>query len=132
MPDKSKIFFLLVIFLVIVTSPFIYNMVRTPAGVVVKLNTPVIDNMTVKQCILPKEQMIHDHMKILNSWRDDVVRGNHREFGKIDGVMYEKSLQLTCLHCHSNKSEFCDRCHTYASVSVYCWDCHVAQKENKL
>ena len=26
------------------------------------------------------------------------------------------SLSNTCLDCHSNKAEFCDNCHTYASV----------------
>jgi hypothetical protein len=42
------------------------------------------------------------------------------------------SLSNTCLDCHSNKAEFCDRCHNYASVSPYCWDCHIDNpKENK-
>jgi hypothetical protein len=39
------------------------------------------------------------------------------------------SLTGTCLTgCHTNKAEFCDRCHNYAAVSVYCWDCHVDPK----
>ena len=28
------------------------------------------------------------------------------------------SLSNTCLDCHSNKAEFCDRCHNYASVTA--------------
>jgi hypothetical protein len=39
------------------------------------------------------------------------------------------SLTRTCLDCHSNKAEFCDRCHTYMAVDPYCWDCHVEPKE---
>jgi hypothetical protein len=41
------------------------------------------------------------------------------------------SLQNTCMQCHPNKAEFCDRCHNYASVKPYCWDCHVEPKEKK-
>ena len=33
------------------------------------------------------------------------------------------SLSNTCLDCHSNKADFCDKCHNYASVRPYCWDC---------
>ncbi|MCF7809732.1 hypothetical protein K9N50_01950 [bacterium] len=31
----------------------------------------------------------------------------------------------SCIECHSNKEQFCDRCHTYMSVDPYCWDCHI-------
>jgi hypothetical protein len=34
----------------------------------------------------------------------------------------------TCLGCHKNKSEFCDRCHSYSGVDPYCMDCHVLPK----
>jgi hypothetical protein len=34
------------------------------------------------------------------------------------------SLEDTCFKCHSNTSQFCDSCHTYAGVQPYCWDCH--------
>ncbi len=38
-------------------------------------------------------------------------------------------LTGTCLTgCHTNKADFCDRCHNYAGVSVYCWECHVDPK----
>jgi hypothetical protein len=42
------------------------------------------------------------------------------------------SLSNTCLDCHSNYTEFCERCHQYASIEPYCWDCHINNpKENK-
>jgi hypothetical protein len=47
------------------------------------------------------------------------------------GKTYYKSLQLTCMDCHSNKTQFCDQCHNYMGVTPYCWDCHIAPKENQ-
>ena len=41
------------------------------------------------------------------------------------GKEFEMSLSNTCIECHDNKAEFCDRCHNYASVRPYCWDCHI-------
>jgi hypothetical protein len=70
-----------------------------------------------------------DHMTLLNEWRDLVVRENQRTYTATDGTEYEMSLTKTCLDCHSNKEEFCDKCHTYADVSPYCWDCHVESME---
>lgn len=97
------------------------------------LDTPVIKAMTKKQCIKPTEYMAANHMQILNDWRDQIVRdGENRNFGAVDGVMYEKSLQHTCLKCHSNPKEFCDKCHSYASVHVYCWDCHVRPNDENI
>ena len=34
------------------------------------------------------------------------------------------SLTRGCLDCHSNKAEFCDRCHASAGVTPKCFDCH--------
>ena len=34
----------------------------------------------------------------------------------------------SCMSCHSNKDEFCDRCHDYLAVKPYCWECHVEPK----
>jgi hypothetical protein len=77
------------------------------------------------------------HMDLLNTWRDDYVRG--QEDGDIqlmihqapDGKKYVKSLSNTCLSsgCHSNKDEFCTRCHNYAGVIPYCWECHQVPKQ---
>jgi len=44
---------------------------------------------------------------------------------RIKDVEFDMSLSNTCLSCHTNKAEFCDKCHGYASVDPYCWDCHV-------
>ena len=69
--------------------------------------------------------------RILESWRHFIA--GEDEGGKKfqGGRIYYKSLQTTCMDCHSNKSKFCDQCHNYVGVSPYCWDCHVEPKENK-
>lgn len=76
-------------------------------------------------CILPGKAMRADHMHILDEWREQVVRNGERNYVAPDGKGYNMSLSNTCLECHDNKEEFCDRCHSYASVRTYCWDCHV-------
>ena len=62
------------------------------------------------------------------TWRDEVVRVNQRTFEAPDGREWEKSLTRTCLACHAEKAEFCDKCHDYLGVQPYCWDCHVDPK----
>ena len=47
-----------------------------------------------------------------------------------DGKKWQTSLQNTCMACHANKAEFCDKCHNANSVSPYCWDCHVEPQGN--
>jgi hypothetical protein len=69
-----------------------------------------------------------EHMQLLDVWREAVVRRGERTYVSPDGKEYDMSLSNTCLDCHANKTEFCDRCHNYASVQPYCWDCHIDDK----
>lgn len=80
-------------------------------------------------CVLPEEQMLAEHMQLLNVWRDDVLRTGDRSRFEIDGKTYAKSLQKTCMKCHPSKIDFCDKCHAKTSVTPSCWDCHVAPVE---
>ncbi len=82
-------------------------------------------------CVEPKEFMRAEHMQLLNSWRDEALREEKREYISSSGVKWEISLQNTCMKCHTNKAEFCDKCHNANSVDPYCWDCHVAPKGNE-
>ena len=81
-------------------------------------------------CILPAREMRAEHMQILNPWRDMALREGKRAYTAKDGRIWEVSLQNTCMKCHGNKADFCDKCHTTNSVSPYCWDCHVEPKGN--
>jgi len=118
----------LVIFVVLVTFPFWYNLGKAAPAPELELTDRA---KAEKTCIQSKAYMKAEHMQILNVWRDTVVRDAKRLYVSSSGKEFEMSLSNTCLDCHSNKAEFCDRCHTYASVSPYCWDCHVYPEEKK-
>ncbi|MEM5786301.1 MAG: sulfate reduction electron transfer complex DsrMKJOP subunit DsrJ [Syntrophobacteraceae bacterium] len=125
----------LLIFIGLATFPIWFSGLKAAPPPVPSIDTPVIQKMAQKQCILPKEEMRTAHMQLLNDWRTEVVRNGKRMYVAPDGKTYEMSLQNECIRCHSNKSQFCDSCHTYAGLKAdstpYCWTCHVAPKENK-
>jgi len=124
MYDGGKIIPGLIIFVLFITFPIWYN--RGNARTVPQPELP----KKFKQCVLPDADMRAEHMQLLNRWRDKVLRTGDRSFDvKIGDTMYQKSLMNTCMQCHTSKKKFCDRCHTYASVTPYCWDCHVAPVE---
>ncbi len=77
-----------------------------------------------KQCIEPTEWMRARHMELLDTWRQAVVRDDARVYVASDGRRHAMSLTGTCLRCHAEPAKFCDRCHAYAAVDAYCWDCH--------
>ncbi|MBL0713305.1 MAG: sulfate reduction electron transfer complex DsrMKJOP subunit DsrJ [Desulfosarcina sp.] len=123
MNDKGKIIAGIVIFIVVATSPFWYNMLipKAPAP------DPVLTQKAkdAKTCVRDKAFMTANHMQLLDEWRDTVVRKAERIYVNAEGREYNMSLSNTCLDCHANKTEFCDRCHDYASIEPYCWDCHI-------
>ena len=128
MYDGGKIITGIVIFLIIVTFPMWYNVAIGNATY--KPEPKIIAKE--KNCVA--QNMRTNHMEILNDWRDTVVRKGNRYYTTTytnykDGKI-EMSLSHTCMDCHSNKSQFCDKCHNYLSVDPYCWECHVEPKED--
>ena len=128
MYDGGKIIIGLIIGLLILLFPFLYD-----AGKAAKVPEPELTAMAkeAKECVLPKSEIRAQHMKLLDEWRQEVVRDAERVYMSADGRTFDKSLQNTCMNCHSNKSKFCDQCHTYMGVAPFCWDCHIAPKENE-
>ena len=133
--DGKYILIGLLVFVGLATFPVWYDHGKAVAPADPSLNTPVIAGMMVKRCILPKEQMITEHMKLLNVWRTQVVRYGKRVYVAPDGEKYAMSLETECFRCHSNKADFCDRCHNYAGLDKatdpYCFSCHVVPSEKK-
>jgi hypothetical protein len=127
MYDGGKIIAGLIIGLGLLSFPVFYN-----AGKAAKAPERVltVKAQEAKECIEPKAFMATNHMKMLDQWRHEVVRNADRFYQSTSGKMYEKSLQNTCMNCHSNKTKFCDQCHNYMDVNPYCWDCHIAPKES--
>ncbi len=124
MYNGGKIITGLIIFALIITAPFWLNIGQADEPPEISLDTPVINQLSEKECIESAEFMRSQHPQLLNDWRDQVVREGKTVYTSSSGKEYQISLDNTCLQCHSNRSEFCDACHAYTSVDPYCWDCH--------
>jgi hypothetical protein len=122
MKDKNKILAGLAIFIAAITFPFWFNLGKAAPAPELELTEKA---KAAKTCVMSTEFMKAEHMQLLDVWRHNVVRGRKRMFVNAEGKEFNMSLSNTCLDCHSNKEQFCDRCHNYASVTPYCWDCHI-------
>lgn len=131
MYDSGKIITGLIIFAGVVTFPFWYNVGRSAPPPEPKIDTPIIQQLQEKQCVETTSYMRSSHMQLLNNWRTWVVRDGHRIYVADNGKRYNMSLQNTCLRCHLNKKDFCDRCHDYLGVKPDCWSCHIEPKGEK-
>ncbi len=121
----GKIIAGLVIFLGLVSLPFWFNVGGNYEQPKVELPK------NAKECVAPVENMRTSHMQLLDEWRDMALREGKRTYISANGKEYTISLVNTCMQCHNSKKEFCDKCHTAAGVTPYCWDCHVPPKEAK-
>ena len=88
-----------------------------------------------KQGVESREYMRAKHMDLLKEWQESAVREGKRIYVATDGKRYEMSLTRTCLECHRNTAEFCDRCHNYMMVEYVrprfeCWDCHTPKERS--
>lgn len=127
--DRWKVLTGIVIFLIAVTFPIWYGKAKSVPPPDLKLDTPAIQALKEKLCVEPAPTMRANHMRLLTSWRDSAVRDGNRTYRASDGKDYTISLAGTCLECHSNKTEFCDRCHDYAGAKPNCWNCHIMPEE---
>jgi hypothetical protein len=128
--NKNIIIAGLAIFVIAVLSPIWFNMVTTTQAA----PEPVLSDKAkaAKKCVLDKADMRANHMSLLDEWRDSVVRDADRMYTAANGHTFNMSLSTgenSCLGCHEDKEKFCDSCHTYASVTPYCWECHTTPKE---
>jgi hypothetical protein len=119
----------IVVFLIAAAFPFWYGRGKAVLPPDLKLDTPAIQRLKDKRCVESTTYMRASHMKLLNAWRDDVVRNGKRTYKAEDGRVYNMSLTGTCLECHSNKKQFCDRCHDYSGAKPACWSCHIIPEE---
>lgn len=67
-----------------------------------------------ESCYRDTEYMRFHHMDLLKEIRDEVVR-----YGIKGGITL-----AGCGDCHTNRDQFCDRCHEAASVRLDCFACH--------
>ena len=80
------------------------------------------------KCVRDTEWMRRNHMTLLKHQRDDTV---------YRGVRGTDEALRACIDCHADKKSgsvigsdqaFCQGCHSYASVSLDCWECHNPKK----
>ena len=126
MQKKTNIVVGILVFLLVMAAPIWMNFGKDAAAsnVEVSLDTPTINALDEKKCIYDTEYMRENHMEILHQWKVQVVRDDNRVMVTPDGREFEMSLQNTCLDCHSNYDEFCEKCHNANGVDPNCWTCH--------
>lgn len=98
---------------------------------------PAIPDAQGEQCVEPTEVMRRRHMDFILHQRDETV---HK------GVRTEKHRFVNCVNCHvqprqtaegkpvyprhTDADHFCTNCHTYAMVSIDCFQCHADRPES--
>lgn len=88
---------------------------------------PEITKGKGEQCVEPTDDMRKNHMHYLLHKRDKTLR---------EGVRSKDYSLKECISCHAKKDDsgqyisitdegqFCQSCHSYASVKVDCFGCH--------
>jgi len=87
---------------------------------------PALDIARPGRCVEATEIMRRDHMKLLLHQRDRTMR---------DGVRTKKHSLAACVECHAGvktgsvlgERGFCQSCHSYAGVSIDCFECHASK-----
>jgi hypothetical protein len=88
-----------------------------------RVAAPVVKIEKGEACVAPTAQMRRDHMEMLLHQRDRTVR---------DGLREPRFSLRNCIDCHASrdtgsvlgKDGFCSSCHSYAAVSLDCFECH--------
>ncbi|MDE0282595.1 MAG: Hdr-like menaquinol oxidoreductase cytochrome c subunit [Gammaproteobacteria bacterium] len=84
-------------------------------------------------CVAPTDEMRRDHMDFLLHQRDLTVH---------DGIRTPRFSLVECVDCHVQRNseggfipvdapeQFCEICHTYASVKMDCFGCHATTPDS--
>ena len=76
-------------------------------------------------CVEPTEDMRANHMEYILDQRDATVH---------EGIRTKQHSLVECINCHvsdapdapryESEKHFCNSCHTFAAVSIDCFQCH--------
>jgi hypothetical protein len=76
-------------------------------------------------CVEPTQDMRVNHMEYILHQRDETVH---------EGIRDKQHSLVECINCHvsdapdaprvSSEEHFCNSCHSYAAVSIDCFQCH--------
>jgi hypothetical protein len=117
MRDWGKTVGWLAIFLVVLAFPVWLGAARGK-------KSEALPKATGESCIEPASEMRKNHPALLASWRERAVRQGDRVQDKSDGRSVRIGLSGTCLGCHGQATEFCEKCHAQAAITLDCWQCH--------
>ena len=83
-----------------------------------------------EECVAPEDEMRRNHMNYILHQRDETM---------YDGIRTPRYSLEECINCHAATddqgeylpvnapNQFCSSCHTYASVSIDCFQCHATK-----
>ncbi len=83
-----------------------------------------------EECVAPEDEMRRNHMNYILHQRDETV---------YEGIRTPRYSLEECVNCHVGKddqgelipvnaeNQFCSSCHTYASVTIDCFECHATK-----
>lgn len=96
------------------------------------VNRPVIPHGKGTSCVEPVDIMRKNHMVFLLHKRDQTMH---------EGIRTKKYSLKECINCHVQKNnsgqyisinaegQFCQSCHSYASVHIDCFECHATKPD---
>ncbi len=106
MNDKVKVIIGLLIFVGLLTFPIWSSFGSKASAPEIELSATA---EAAGQCVLEKEDMIRNHMQVLDVWRSSVVRDGKRIYKNEKGKTFDMSLSTgkgSCIGCHeSNQAE---------------------------
>jgi hypothetical protein len=121
MSDRARIGLGVAVLLVVLTLPAWYALGGSSEAAQPELEMP----RDSTECVEDVQYMRPYHMDLLDQWRTAVVRDGERWHTSVSGERRVMSLTGTCMGCHTNREQFCTRCHDYSGVEPTCWDCHI-------
>jgi len=119
-----RLFFIALLGLVCASLPAVAENSRVPM--------PEITKGKGEQCVRPADDMRKNHMHYLSHKRDKTLR---------EGVRTKEFSLKECIACHAKKDDagqfvsitdegqFCQSCHSYASVKLDCFECHATKPQ---
>lgn len=114
--SNRKTFYLAIIPLLLMLLPIVYSVATFAGGAIRGKPDPLLEisREISDSCVRNTEYMRLHHWELLLGVREQVIREGNRE-GPLLG---------DCRRCHSNRANFCDRCHKIANVMLDCFHCH--------
>lgn len=100
-----------------------------------RVPAPAINQGKGDKCVEPTDDMRRNHMHYILHQRDETMH---------EGVRTKKHSLKECLNCHTSKDEggeylpvnapgqFCQSCHSYASVKIDCFECHATKPQKNI